>query len=46
MVVMLGEIISLWWVHINWVIKRNDSKLKSPFIIISNFPPIIKKIED
>jgi hypothetical protein len=33
---MLGNIINLWWININGVIKENNSKLESLFTIISN----------
>jgi hypothetical protein len=39
---ILGKIINLWCININWVIKGNNSKPESPLIIISNLACIMK----
>jgi hypothetical protein len=41
MVDIFGNIINLWWININWIVKINNSKLESSLIIILNHAPII-----
>jgi hypothetical protein len=43
---ILGKIINLLWVNINWVIKGTNSKPESPLISISSIALLIKKSED
>ena len=40
---MLGKIIYLWMVNLNWVIKGHNSKCESLLIIISNLALKTKK---